>query len=553
MSALDPFQGQLGEQNAGHLLRRGTFGPTQKNIKDFALLDAETAVDKLFESLPEPLAPLDPLTGEDWVSPKPGEGNSEDNDLWRYFMAWQLELMRKEPLNIREKITFFLHSHMPVAYSKVIWNTPGYYQNKLYRHYAFGSFKTLFHKVVIDNAMLWYLDNTLNYVGDPNENFAREMLELYTIGKGTQIAPGDYTNYTEDDIKAAARVLTGFVVDENLNRYDPELLPETKIAQGYVYTNGDDLAILHDAGKKTFSEKFQNRVIEPAETISGFATEQATLGELEELIDMIFSQEETARFLVRKLYRYFVYYKITDEVESQIIEPLAQTFRESDYNIEAVLKQLLKSQHFFDANNQDTVDDHIGALIKSPIDLFVGMLRFFQLDFTDDPYKLYKGLYSNVLLNYFYVMGIKLFDPEDVAGYPAYFQKPGYNRNWITPTNLAFRYYPVYLLIVGITNDEGEALLEFDIVDWIDNIENISNAFDATILVKEFTNGLMAKPLPEERLNYFIDNVFMDGLPRYYWTTAWTEYKNGANDTTVRSLLYRLIIGLMQSPEYQLF
>jgi hypothetical protein len=150
-------------------------------------------------------------------------------------------------------------------------------------------------------------------------------------------------------------------------------------------------------------------------------------------------------------------------------------------------------------------------------------------------------------------MGMKLYDPEDVAGYPAYFQKPGFNRNWITPTNLAFRYYPVYILIVGITNDEGEALLEFNILEWIDNPENISNAYDPEVLIREFTNGLFVKPLPEERLNYFLDNVFMDGLPRYYWSTAWTEYKNGANDTVVRSLLYRLMIGLMQSPEYQLF
>jgi len=553
MYALDLFQGQLGEQNAGHLLRRATFGPTQKGIADFASLEADVAVDLLFENLPEPLAPVDPMTGEDWVSPRPGDDNSEDNLLWRYFMAWHMELMRKEPLNIRERITFFLHAHMPVAYSKVIWNTPGYYQNKLYRHYAFGSFKTLFHKVVIDNAMLWYLDNTYNYVSDPNENFAREMFELYTIGKGPQVAPGDYTFYTEDDIKAAARVLTGFIVDVEFNRYDSELLPETKIAQGYVYTNDDDLAILHDAGKKEFSEKFQNKVIEPNEVVAGFATKQATLNELDELIDMIFSQEETSRFLVRKLYRYFVYHQISDEVEEEVIEPLAQTFRESDYSIEAVLKRLLKSQHFYDADNTDTTDDHIGALIKSPVDLFVGMLKFFQLEFPDDPYKLYKGLYSNVLLNYFYIMGIKLYDPEDVAGYPAYFQKPGFNRNWITPTNLAFRYYPVYILIVGVKNDEGEDLLAFNIVDWVDNQENISNAYDATILVREFTNGLFAKPLPDERLDYFIDNVFMDGLPRHYWGVAWTEYKDGASDTVVTSLLYRLMIGLMQSPEYQLF
>jgi len=182
----------------------------------------------------EPPPPIDPATGSDWVSPKPGPENNEEGILARYFIAWHLELMRNEQTNVREKIVWFLHTHLPVSVFKVEWSTPVYYQNKLYRHFAFGSFKTLFKKLLLDNAMLWYLDNTLNESEIPNENFAREMLELYTIGKGPQIAPGDYTNYTEEDVKAAARVLTGLKVDITLENYDPELLPDTKIAQGYV-------------------------------------------------------------------------------------------------------------------------------------------------------------------------------------------------------------------------------------------------------------------------------------------------------------------------------
>jgi len=553
MYSLTPLTGPLGKQNAGHLLRRATYGPTQKDIKEIALLTAEEAVNMLFETQDEPDAPIDPLTGENWVSPKPGEDNSDEEELRKYFAAWHLELMRKEPLNIREKITFFFHTHLPVAYSKVSLSTPVYYQNKLYRHFAFGSFKTMFRKLVIDNAMLWYLDNTFNYVDEPNENFAREMLELYTIGKGPQIGQGDYTNYTEDDIKEAARVLTGYIFDEEFTTYDQDLLPETQIATGYVYTYDENLAVLHDPGVKTFSEKFQNQQIQPDEIISGFATKEATLTELDEMIDMIFSQEETAKFLVRKIYRYFVYYKISDEVEEEIIVPLAETFRDNDYSMVAVLKQLLKSKHFYDADNSETTDDSIGALIKSPLDLFMGALKFFKLDFPSEPDKLYRELYGNVLLSYFYIMGMPLYNPEDVAGYPAYFQGPGYNRNWMTPTNLAYRYYPVYALILGIKNDDGEALLEFDIVGWLDHPDNISDPSNTKEMVREFTDGLFSKSLPEERLDYFIDNIFMDGLPSSYWTTEWVKYKDGGVDTTVRALLHRLMIGLMQSPEFQLF
>ncbi len=553
MYTLDPFEGPLGELNANHLLRRATFGPTLKNIRDFALLTAGEAVDLLFENQDEPAPPVDPATGEDWVSPRPGENNSDEDSLMRYFGAWHVELMRKEPLNIREKITWFYHIHLPVAVSKVQLSTPVYYQNKLFRHFAFGSFKTLFKKIVIDNAMLWYLDNTLNQAESPNENFAREMFELYTIGKGLQIAPGDYTNYTEDDIKAAARVLTGYLVDLEFEKYDEELLDETKIAQGYVYTNNDGLALIHDAGVKKFSEKFQNREIEPNETISGFATEQATLDELDELIDMIFDQEETSRFLIRKVYRFFVYHKITEEVENEIIEPLAQIFRENDYALHIVLKKLLKSKHYYHADSSETTDNHIGALVKSPIDLFLGILKFFQLELPEDPYKLYKELYADAMLNYITIMGLPFYNPEDVAGFPAYFQEPGYNRNWITPTNLAFRYLPVYIIMLGIFNSENELLLQLDIVDWVDNPENITEPSDTKTLVQEITNGIFANPLPEERLNYFIDTVFMDGLPAYYWTTEWVKYKDSGNDSLVRALLFRLLVGLMQSPEFQLF
>lgn len=552
MYSLEPFTGPLGEKNASHLLRRATFGPTRQNILDMAQMTADEAVDLLFQDMAEPLAPIDPLTGEDWVSPKPGPENSPESELIKYFMAWQMELMRKEPYSIREKMTWFLHTHLPVAFTKVQISTPIYYQNKLYRHFAFGNFKTLFKKVVIDNAMLWYLDNTLNQAGDPNENFAREMLELYTIGKGPQIDQGDYTNYTEDDIKAAARVLTGYLVDFDFETFDQELLGETQIAQGYLYTE-NNLALIHDAGVKQFSDKFQNRVIEPAEIVAGYATKESALQELDEMIEMIFEQEATAKFLVRKLYRFFVYYKITDQIEEEIITPLADTFRDSNYSFEVVMKQLLKSKHFYDADSTETGDDHIGAIIKSPLDLMIHVFKFFQLEFPENTEQLYHDLYGELLLDYYYIMGMPLYNPDDVAGYPAYFQEPGYNRNWITSSNLAFRYYPVYALIIGLYNEENVPLMVLDIVAWVDNPENIPFPGDAVSLVRDFTTGLFATPLSEERLTYFVENIFMDGLPLYDWTTEWVKYKDGGSDEIIRQLLHRLLVGLMQSPEFQLF
>ena len=553
MSSLDPISGPLGRSNAKHLLKRATFGPTQQEINSFAQLTVVEAVDMLFQPQAEPQPPVDPATGENWVSPLPGPENSEESVLARYFIAWHLELMRNEQTNVREKIVWFLHAHLPVSVFKVEWSAPIYYQNKLYRHFAFGSFKNLFKKLLLDNAMLWYLDNTLNEAENPNENFAREMLELYTIGKGPQIGPGDYTHYTEEDVKAAAKVLTGLKVDITLENYDPDLLPETKIAQGYVYTYGEDLAILHDPGIKTFSEKFQHTQIQPNEIVSGFATKNAVLDELDQLIEMIFAQEETARFLVRKLYRFFVFYNITEEIEQDIIQPLAQTFISSNFSIKAVLEQLFKSQHFYDADNSQTSDDHKGAIIQSPVDLMNGAFRFFNIPFPTDVGRLYEELYSQQLLNFYYIMGIPIYFPEDVAGYPAYFQAPGYNRNWITSTNQACRYYLIYALLFGIKNENDEILIQLDIIDWVEKSENISDPSDPEILVIELIEGLLAANLPQERLEYFTNIALMDNLPLYYWTVEWNNYQNGSSDDLVRNALHRLLISLMQSPESQLF
>jgi uncharacterized protein (DUF1800 family) len=553
MPSLDPISGPLGQKNADHLLRRTTFGARRQDIESFATKTASEAVESLFEPSPLPDPPVDPATGEPWVNPKPGPGNSETQVLIDYFIGWHMEQMRKENTGAREKMTYFLHTFLPVSREKVQSSTAIYYQNQLYRHYAFGSYKELFVKVIFDNAMLVYIDNYLNTAENPNENFAREMFELYTIGKGPQIAPGDYTHFTEEDIKAAARVLTGYIYDESFGNYDPDLLPDVKIAQGKIFTVGEDkLAYLHDAGAKTFSDKFQNRVIEPNEVLFGYATESAVRQELLDLIDMIFDQEETARFICRKLYRFFVYNKIDETVESDIIEPLAQTMRENNYEFKPVLEQLFKSQHFYDADNATITDDHIGAMIKSPPESLINLFRFFDVELPEDPFKLYEESYRAIINGYLYVMGMSFYIPPDVAGYPAYFQAPGYHRNWITPTNLAFRYWLIFPLLDGVRNPSNELLFQLDVLNWVETPGNISNPENPETLVRELTGFLFAGELAEERLEFFLNTFFLEGFPAYYWTNEWNNYLNTGDDSIVRFQLAKLVLGLVQSPEMQL-
>lgn len=550
MLYLDPFTGNLGEKNAAHLLRRATFGPTIDDIKFFSGKTVSQALEILFTLQPLPDPPVDPKTGTTWLNPKAVSGvNSEDSLLTDYFIAWHLDQMRTSGNTIRERIVYFLHSHLPVRRSVVESSEAIYYQNCLFRHYAFGNFKELFKKICIDNAMLVYIDGRLNINQWPNENFAREMLELYSIGKGQQIGDGNYTNFTEQDIKEAARVLSGYKNDITFTNIDSE----TNIPIGKLELNGTR-AILHDAGKKTFSAAFQNMVIEPSATDGGYATATAAKEELSAMIDMIFSQDETARFLCRKLYRFFVYYDITPEVETRIIIPLAQSFKSGGYNLKSVISDLLSSKHFYDTDNAVTNDNNIAAIIKSPIELSLGGLRFFNVQLPLAPgQSFYDDGYRNGVSKLIYDQGLEFYEPYDVAGYDAYFQVPGYNRNWITPINLANRYLFSQRLIENINRGETGAVIRADLVAFVDNPNHVANPSDALSVVKAFTDYLLAVEINGDRLNYFLNVIFLESLAAYNWTNEWNAFKAGGTDAIVKVRLETLVTKIIQTPEFQLF
>lgn len=550
MASLTPIAGPLGVLRATHLLRRATFGPSRTEIETFAPMSASSALDALLNPLPTPEPPIDPKTGSTWL-PKPTDSNSGDDSLFKYFQGWFLDLMRTTRLNLRERMVFFLHSHMPADHMLIQNSTSLYYQNALYRHYAFGNFKELFGKVVVDNAMLVYIDNTLNDYGKPNENFAREMLELYTIGKGEQIGPEDYTNYTETDIKMAARVLTGIKHNFEFDSIDPD----TGLPRGKPVLNGDNQAYRHDPGVKTFTGKFQNTSIQPKPALmyNGYATEEGVFDELSQMMDMIFNQDETAKFICRKLYRFFVYYKITDEIENDIITPLATTFKNNNFEFAPVLRQLLSSEHFFDADSAATSDDHIGAIIKSPIDLVVGTLGLFKIEMPTNYTDFYDFAYGRGVIRDINNQGMKFYTPIDVAGYPPYHQVPAYNRNWITPNWLARRYQFANRIIDGVFNESDELMYKLDIVDYVNNPANISNPYDARTILTELLDYMYTNPIPTERYDYFLNSIFLDNTMESHWTDEWTYYKNTMDDSNVRALLERLLHAILQSPEYQLY
>ncbi len=539
MASLNPISSasSLGRERAAHLLRRTTFGPASQDIDTFANYSIDQALAILLDikELPEP--PVDPATGDSWVNPRPGAGNSEEGNLKEYVKYWWGDLMKTDGNSIIEKMVWWYHTHLTTIISRIPESTAVYYQLALFRYYALGNFKTICGKICYDNAMLYNLDGRLNVKGNVQENFAREFLELYTIGKGPQLSQIDYTNYTEEDVKAGARLLSGFDVDTSFTNIDQE----SGVALGVLKGNGLT-ADQHDLEPKTFSNKFQSATLNTASNAV-----DDVLTELQQFVDLIFNQDETARYICRRLYRFFVYYKIPEEVENDIIEPLAATFRNNDYELLPVLDQLLRSQHFFDADNGVTTDDNMGAIIKSPLDLTIGTLRFFDVQMPDkntDLVKHYEA-WSRVLNPWGLVasQGLDFYEPFDVVGYEAYHQVPGFNRNWISPNNLMQRYLLSAPLIDGVTNEGGEILFQIDIYNYI--VGTGVNLNDENAIVQHFIDNMFPEGITQERFDYFI-TVLLNG------EELWSTVANNPDLDIITEHLRELAKALISSPEYQL-
>lgn len=550
MASLTPLSGSLGHRRAAHLLRRTSFRFTKTKVDDLANKTANQAVSTLLMATPlqmdQPVYDdpgTDPVENTTWILPPGDSLPAEDFVLRRYVMGWWLNEALFDP-GITHKMAFFFHQFMAVTASSY-GNTHFFDYLSLLRWGATGNFKKLATKIVTDNCMLLYLNNHQNTRNNPNENFAREFFELFTIGKGPQVGPGDYTNYTEDDIIQAARVLTGFRTQGTRTIIDPE----TGIPMGRVVYNQ------HSLGNKSFTSKFQNT------TIAGAANANDMWRELNDFINMIFAQPEVARNFCRRLYRWFVSRNITAEIETDIIEPLAATFRNGNYEIKPVLQQLLQSQHFFDADDSDNKDEIVGGMIKSPLELSLQAISFFNIPIpspTVNPTLHYQQFYSTGLTQRILATaGLPIFFPSDVAGYPGYYQEPEFNRQWFNSSTIISRYKLPNMLLTGRqgfgANPNASIFIKLDIVPWVKNSGFFSDPADPYALVQQLLNYMLPEDVDNDRFNYFYQDVFLDNLPPADWTYEWQNYLTTGNQTEVKIPVERLINAIMYAPEYQTF
>ncbi|RTZ07936.1 DUF1800 domain-containing protein [Flavobacterium bomense] len=541
-SGLNPYSGSWGKQEVLHLLKRTGYGFRKADVDVLLALNMTNAVNAVLNiSTTAPAPPVNSYNnyspdesnlpyGADWTNdPLPAGTNTTNSRRIDSLSQWNFGLACNQNLTIKEKMTWFWYHFIPVDFDTVR-STPFSYAGsnscrilysymKMFRDNPLGNYKTLIRKMATQPAMMYYLNNQANTKTSPDENFARELMELFTLGKDP------LSQYTEADVIQAAKVLTGWRV-VNLNTATPS-------------TNFD--TNFHDTSNKQFSSFFNNTVIS-----------NAGASELDALIDMIFTKSQVvSEYICRRLYRYFIYYDIDATIESNIIRPLAQTFVANNWEIAPVLNQLFKSQHFYDMANR-------GVYIKSPFDLVIGSLRTFNLNYTvtdatnfEAQYRVWNYFNNTVLSGLEQTMG-KI---PNVSGWVAFYQNPSFHEYWINSSTTQKRFDFLNKIFNGynLTYNLLTTRIEVDIIGFI---QQFSPAICALLVAESIQYLLPIDISSTQKEQIKIQSLLSNQTSNDYWTSAWTLYLNDTSNTTnrniVKSRLKSLLVTLTQLAEYQL-
>ncbi len=374
----------------------------------------------------------------------------------RTLSNWWLGVARDDSRAI-ERLTLFWLSHWVTEFSfDEIWSVPQtlYNQYSLLRKDRLGNFPRMALDVTVDNAMVNYLGGTFNEVGKPNENYARELLELFTTGIGW---------YTEGDVQQAARVLTGWKASKFIDQPAPK----------GMYNTWFD-ANKHDTGAKQFMG-----VTIPARTPDNNTEYQVLNEEVFELINIIFRvrPEAVSRFIARKFYLFFVYSSPGD-VDPDFLAGLAEEFRTSGWSIRALARKLFVSKHFFDPAIR-------GAQIKTPIEYVVGLQRQF-------------GVAENDPQTWVALMDQVAFDPPNVAGWPGY-------RSWISTNTYPRRREFARKHIDAMSDARANAF-----------IREFADYAEVDKFVKNVVVFLLPVEVSQSRLDFY-KNTLLEGQPDYTW------------------------------------
>ena len=435
-----------------------------------------TAPDKVIDIIVDGAANTDATLAPEWSNWDNKQFNTSDNNKSYYHTLLQKQAFTDLANNgFRERLALFWSNHFVVEFRDV--NQPAYlyqYYNLIQAH-CLGNFKTFVSEIGLAPAMLRYLNGFQNKKNNPNENYARELYELFTLGEGN--------GYTQEDITETARALTGYnrsttylgVIEFNENTYD-------------------------SSSKTIFGRKGK----------WGY----------QDVIDILFEEKKDliADFIATKMYRYFV----SPVVDSAVVSAMADTFKESEFELIPMLKQLFKSEHFFAATNNN-------VLIKSPIDLMVGLHHSLSFEYQESV-----DLENN-FKNKCRDMGQEIFSPVDVAGWQG-------DHDWINSETLPKRWeFADYLLIKYWQKDK----IQFQ--TFIKALVG-SEEKNLRVIVTKLKDFMFCHyEIKEEELTDAI-NIFKGEVPENYFEDGtWT-----LDDNTVPMQVYDLMRFFVTLPEFQL-
>lgn len=454
------------------VVRRLGFGCSLSDID----LHLNSTPESLIDDIVDGASNMEVTTAPEWSQWDNKQFNKSVNNKNYYHTIWQRQAF-KDIINngFRERLTLFWSNHFVVEYKDV--NQPAY----LYQYYALiqshalGNFKTFVSEMGLVPAMLRYLNGFENKKNSPNENYARELYELFTLGEGN--------GYIQEDITETARALTGY------NRFKTYL--------GVIEFNENSF----DKGSKTIFGRSGNW---------GY----------NDVIDILFEEKKDliANFICNKIYRYFV----SPQLNSSVVSAMAETFKQNEFELKPVLKQLFKSEHFFDSVNSNVI-------IKSPIDLMLGLHHSLSFEYKDNV-----DLELN-FRNKCREMGQEVFSPVDVAGWQG-------NHDWINSETLPKRWeFADYLLIKYWQKNKNQ------FKTFIQSLVG-SDQTDLRVIVTQLKDFMFCPyEIKEEEMTDAI-NTFMGEVPESYFEDGtWS-----LNSNSVPKQVYDLMRFFITLPEFQL-
>ncbi len=357
------------------------------------------------------------------------------------------------------------------------------YNHILYLHdNAFGNFKQITMDITLDPAMLRFLSGFENTKENPNENYARELLELFTIGRGDMISKGNYTTFTEKDISTIAKVLTGWT---DIGWFTHDL--NEKIRVEFNKYN-------HDFSNKHLSKSFENATI-------------VTKGdeEIKQVIDIIFSKKETAIHFTKRLYVWFCSDEITKETEINLILPLAEILIKNNYEIKPVVEAMLSSEYFYKLSKKS-------PRIKNPIQYTFDLLNSIPISIPNNvtsKYNFNVDIFENITL-----MGMELLKPPSVGGWKAYYQAPGFSRLWVNSASL-----------------KNKKVLVNKITEYNDTWRNLGVSINYDKLVLQSNCNTTTEFI--EFLNEFYFNSYIDNKVKVELNTLLCKNYSKLNETEI--------------------